>query len=842
MTRIWTLLRRLAIAGLACALLGALTLGITYLVIRPSLPDMEVLRDVQLQVPLRIYSRDGKLIQVFGEKHRNPLPLAKIPTCLKDAFLAGEDARFYEHPGVDYQGIMRAVWHLVKTGGDKGPGGSTITQQLARDFGFVSRRKLYTRKLKEIFLALKMEAELSKDEILELYLNKIYLGNRAYGVAAAAHAYYGKDVNALTVAECAMIASLPKAPSRINPINNPGRALERRNYVLGRMHELGIIDTARYRAAVRSEDYAFPHEPSVEVEAPYAAEMARTRVLEILGEDAYTGGYRVITTFDSRLQKAATEAVRHGLVAYDRRHGYRGPVAHFDLSPDATPAEWGALLDQYQTLGSMRPALIVEVDEASALAYLDDGQTVSLDYEAVSWARPYESADRVGPKPQTVADVLQLGEVVRVSRDAAGAWQLAQVPEVEGALVSLDPATGAVLAVVGGFDFAKSKFNRATQARRQPGSSFKPFVYAAALTNGFTPATLVNDAPVVFESEALERIWRPENYSQQFYGPTRLREGMVNSRNLVSIRVLRDVGVDYVWEYVTRFGFAPEEIPRDLSMALGSGSVEPIKMARAYSIIANGGFRIEPYHVARIEDEDGALVYAANPPLACEVCREADPAEAAGRTAASDITGPVPRTGDAAAGEAPMADELDGGQPSSEAASAAAAVGDAINLAPRVMDRATNFMINSLLADVIRRGTGRRALELGRNDLAGKTGTTNDQLDAWFSGFNGTIAATAWVGFDQPEALGRDEVGGVAALPIWIDYMREALAGVPETSREPPEDVVFARIDPQTGALASPGATDSVLEVFRRGQLPDDGPQANATAEDPEAADPYDIF
>ncbi|MDX1570864.1 MAG: PBP1A family penicillin-binding protein, partial [Xanthomonadales bacterium] len=733
------MIRRLTLAALACALLGGMTVAVTYLVIRPSLPDMEMLRDVRLQVPLRIYSRDGKLMQVFGEKHRNPLSLEEIPACIKNAFLAGEDARFYEHPGVDYQGILRAVWHLVKTGGDKGPGGSTITQQLARDFGFVSRRKLYTRKIKEIFLALKMEAELSKDEIFELYLNKIYLGNRAYGVAAAAHAYYGKRVDELEVPECAMIASLPKAPSRINPINNPPRAIERRNYVIGRMAELGYITRAQADQALVAEDYAFPHEPSVEVEAPYAAEIARARAVELLGEDAYTGGFQVHTTFDSRLQRTATDAVRSGLVAYDRRHGYRGPIGHFDLEPGDTPADWSALLDQYQTLGGMRPALIVELDEDLALAYLDDGQTITLDFEAVSWARPFESTDRVGPRPETVGDVVSVGDVVRVSRGASGAWELAQVPEVEGALISMRPENGAVLAVVGGFDFSKSKFNRATQARRQPGSSFKPFVYSAALTHGFTPATLVNDAPVVFESEALERVWRPENYSQQFYGPTRLREGMVNSRNLVSIRVLRDVGVDYVWEYVTRFGFDPEELPRDLSMALGSGAVYPITMARAYSILANGGYFIEPYFIERIVNGSGETIYRADPMIACKTCEDQAESE------------PQPMPVSDPAGQETLQLSAVPEEPE-------------INAAPRIMDEATNFMINSLLQDVVRRGTGKRALELGRGDLAGKTGTTNDQRDAWFSGFNGAVATSAWVGFDTPRPLGRGEVGGRAAL------------------------------------------------------------------------------
>ena len=793
------------VAGLVTGFLGVVTLLIAYLVIRPTLPEVDMLRDVQLQVPLRIYTRDGRLMQVFGEKHRSPVALEDIPACIKNAFLAGEDARFYEHPGVDYQGVLRAVWYMVKTG-DMGPGGSTITQQLARDFGFVSRKKLLTRKLKEIFLALKMERELTKDEILELYLNKIYLGNRSYGVAAAAQAYYGKRLDELNVAECAMIAALPKAPSRINPISNPPRAIERRNYVLGRLRELNHIDETTYQQAVNADDFAFPHEPQIEANAPYAAEMVRQAVLDRLGPDAYTGGYVVHTTFRADLQQTAAEAVLAGLVDYDRRHGYRGPAAHFDLPPDATPTEWNELLDRFETIGGMLPALVVEADEQLALAYLADGQTVSLDLEAVDWARPYKTVDRVGERPDTVTDVLTAGDVIRVSRNQSGGWELAQIPEVEGALVSLDPTDGALLAVVGGFDFNKSKYNRATQARRQPGSSFKPFVYAAALTQGFTTATLVNDAPVVFRSEALERAWRPENYSQQFYGPTRLREGMVNSRNLVSIRVLRDVGVDYVWNYVRRFGFSPEEIPRDLSMALGSGAVHPITMARAYGVIANGGFLIEPYFIERIEDGDGQIVFQAKPPVACPQCPET-----AGRLQ------PAAAQDGSAAGE------------------------DESGIAPRTIDPATNYLITSLLQDVVKRGTGAKAMELGRNDLSGKTGTTNEQRDAWFSGFNHAVVTTAWVGFDNPTPLGRGEVGGRAALPIWMQFMERALEGIPERKVEPPSDVVFARINPDTGLLARADDPTAVLEVFRRGQLPEMAPQGMEDQRD-SVTSPYDIF
>ncbi len=808
MKRLAKLIKWSLILAFSGGLLGVAALGVSYLIISPGLPDVEVLREVQLQVPLRVYSRNGKLMQVFGEKRRNPVPIADIPDRLKHAFLAGEDARFYEHPGVDYQGIARAIWHIIKTGGEKGPGGSTITQQLGRDFGFVSRKKLYTRKLKEWFLALKIERELTKDEILELYLNKIYLGNRAYGVAAAAQAYYGKTLNELTLAEAAMIAALPKAPSRINPINSPERAVDRRNYVLGQMLEHGYIDQREYAAAVAAADFAYAHEPTVEVDAPYAAEMVRHDVLNILGPDAYTGGYRVYTTFDDKLQQVASRAVQRGLIEYDRRHGYRGPEARFDLSEVLTPAEWAEILDRFVAIGGIRPALVTAVEDDFALAYLSDGQTISLDFEDMSWARPYLDTNTRGPTPASIADVVAVGDVVRVARGDQGGWQLSQLPQVEGALVSLSPEDGAILAVVGGFDFARSKFNRAIQARRQPGSSFKPFVYAAALDRGYTPATLVNDAPVVFDDEQLERTWKPENFSEKFFGLTRLREGMVNSRNLVSIRVVRDIGVGYTREFTYRFGFQPQDIPADLSMALGSGAVPPLSMARAYATLANGGYLVDPYFITRIVDGQGHTVYQAQPVYACADCAE--------------------RIG--ARGSTALAADLD-----TETAAQMAP-----RLAPRVIDPETHYLLHSLLLDVVRRGTGRNAMALGRGDLAGKTGTTNEQRDAWFSGFNHAVVTTAWVGFDQFEPMGTNEVGGRAALPVWMEYMRAALEQVPERLPPLPEGVVFARINPENGRLCGVSTVACIQEVFRKGQLPP--PEDESTRARGEEIDPYGIF
>ncbi|MEM7704167.1 MAG: penicillin-binding protein 1A [Pseudomonadota bacterium] len=801
----------LSILGLTGVLLGAGTLFVSYLIINPGLPDVDVLSDVQLQVPLRIYSSDGQLMQVYGEKRRSPLTIDQIPDNLKNAFIAGEDARFYEHPGVDYQGIARAIWHIAKTGGEKGPGGSTITQQLARDFGLVSREKLFTRKLKEWFLALKIERELTKDEILALYLNKIYLGNRAYGVAAAAQGYYGKHVDDLTLAESAMIAACAQLPSRVNPLRSLDLSTRRRNYMLRRMAEQGYVPEAEAKAAIQAQDYAYAHDPTIEVDALYAAELARSRALTMLGDDIYSGGYTIYTTIDSRLQHAANRAVRKGLIDYDQRHGYRGPEAQFELSQTATSADWDDVLDRFGVVSGMQPALVLSLDEGFFLAYLPDGQTVAVELASIAWARAYKDVNSRGPAPETVADVVAVGDVIRVALDDEGQWQMTQIPDVQGALVSLAPEDGSVRALVGGLDFQRSKFNRATQAKRQPGSSFKPFVYAAALDRDYTPATLVNDAPIVFEDDQLERSWKPENFSEQFFGLTRLREGMVNSRNLVSIRVLRDIGVDYAWRFVQRFGFDGADIPRDLSMALGSGAVTPLAMARAYAGLANGGYRIDPYFIDRIVDGQGRAVFEARPAFACAQCPqrlnpdEVDPA----------VSMAADQTTEQAAREAPR-------------------------LAAQALEPPTHYLIQSLLRDVIRRGTGKSALRLGRGDLAGKTGTTNDQRDAWFSGYNAALATTVWVGFDQLLRLGRNEVGGKAALPIWIEYMGQALDGVPEVDEQLPAGVAVAQINPDTGLLCSAQRSGCLTEYFRQGTLPDTEPED--VRESGAEQDPYGIF
>ncbi len=811
--------------------LGLTTVIITYLVVAKDLPDVETLRDVQLQVPLRVYTKDAKLISVFGEKRRIPVKIHEMPDDLKNAFIAGEDKRFYAHPGIDYQGITRAVWTLATTG-EKSIGGSTITQILARNY-FLTLDKTFTRKIREIFLALKIERQFSKDEILELFLNKILLGHRAYGVGAAADVYYGKSVDQLTLAQCAMIASLPKAPSRINPITSPARAMSRRDYVLGRMFELGYIGEAEYRQAKKEKNNAFYHGATTQVSAPYLAEMVRKDMLARFGQAAYTDGYEVYTTINSRLQSAANLAVSNGLEAYDRRHGYRGAEARISIGSNDTTADWNEVLRPYKPVAGMIPGLVIEVDEDIALVYQADGQTIALSLSDVNWARKFISRDRIGFEPTTIMDVLQPGDIIRTHINDEGQRQLAQLPETEALLISLNPADGSIIALVGGYDYARSKFNRVTQSRRQPGSSFKPFIYSAALEKGKTTASVVNDAPIVFTDAKLERDWKPQNYSEKFFGPTRLREAMVNSRNLVSIRLLRDIGIPYANDYISQFGFSPAELPNNLSMALGSASLRPLSIARGYSVFANGGYLIDPYFIERVVDAKGTIVIVASPRVVCQDCvlEEVSNHE----PVVSELTKPSFR---------PLQLESDANLEVIE--QEAIEVRDAVARslpAPRVISEQNAFLIRSMMMDVVRRGTGKKAMSLGRNDLAGKTGTTNEQRDAWFSGYNSELVTSVWVGFDSHEPLGRFEVGGKAALPIWIDYMRVALRDVPDQVREIPEGITQARIDPGSGLLARLENTTAVMEVFEAGSLPPmEDPVAGDYSDVNTEDDPYDGF
>jgi len=817
---------------IASFVLGLVALSLVYLIVVKDLPDVETLRDVQLQVPLRVYTQDGKLVSVFGEKRRIPVQTNEMPAHLINAFIAGEDARFRVHPGVDYQGISRAIWTLVKTG-EKSIGGSTITQQLARNF-FLTVEKTYTRKIKEIFLALKVERELSKDEILELYLNKILLGHRAYGVGAAADVYYGKSITELSLAQCAMLAALPKAPSRINPITSPERAMTRRDYVLGRMLDLEFITEDEYQTAKDERNTAFNHGATTEISAPYAAEMVRKEMLNRFGQSAYTGGYEVYTTINAEFQTAANQAVTDGLEEYDRRHGYRGAEAHFNLEENETTQSWNEILRPYRPIAGLAPGLVIEVDENAALIYQADGQTIALTLEDMKWARKFISRDRAGFEPKNIMDVVAVGDVIRTRLRDEGKRDLAQRPETEALLVSLSPHDGAIKALVGGYDYTRSKFNRVTQSRRQPGSGFKPFIYSAALAKGKTTASVINDAPIVFNDAELERDWKPQNYSEKFFGPTRLREAMVNSRNLVSIRLLRDVGIQYAHEYVSSFGFDPAELPGDLSMALGSASLQPLTIARGYAVFANGGYLIDPYFIDHIIDANGEVIFKENPKVVCKDCVVDDTADQ-GQIEAVEKSAPSFR---------PLQiEKQEDLQVVEQAIPKAELAAPTMSPAPRVITEQNAFLVRSMMMDVVRRGTGKQAMQLGRNDLAGKTGTTNDQRDAWFSGYNKEVVTSVWVGFDNHDPLGRYEVGGKSALPIWIDYMRVALAGVPDMAPETPNGITQARIDPETGLLARLENHAAIMEVFEMGSLPPledaaEGDHSDTGTEE----DPYDSF
>ena len=767
--------------------------------ILPQLPPVESLRDVRLQTPLKVYSNDGLLIAEFGEKRRSPVRIEQVPPLLKQAFIASEDDRFYEHPGVDWMAIVRAVAGLVSTH-EKRQGGSTITMQVARNF-FLSPEKTYERKLKEVVLACVIERELSKDDILELYLNKIFLGHRAYGVGAAAQVYYGVTLDKLDLAQIAMIAGLPKAPSRNNPISDPEAARDRRSYVLGRMLKLGFIDQTQYSAAIDAPVNAQWHGQAVEVPAPHIAEMVRDFMLSKYGDAAYTSGFRVFTTLPSKLQNAATDALRRGLFDYDHRHGYRGAEAKVTLAPQEDTAVWHKILTKYRASADLQPALVLTVQDRQVVAFHDSAGVITLPWEGVRWARKYLSEDSLGAVPGKAADLVQRGDIIRVrwvepdadpkkadSVAAGGYWTLAQLPAVEGALVSLDPVDGRVLALVGGFDFEQSKFNRVLQARRQPGSNFKPFIYSAALDKGFTAASFINDAPIVFETPGLENAWRPENYSGNYFGPMRLREALTKSRNLVSIRLLRAVGIKYAMDFIERYGFKRRELPANLSLALGSGEVTPYELVRGYAVLANGGYKVEPYFVARIETAEGVEMFKAEPPTVCHECE----------TMALD--------GDGEPADIEALHDMQQSPPS--------------NVAPRVVAAENVWIMNSILKDVVQRGTATRARELQRKDLAGKTGTTNDQKDAWFSGFNARNVTTVWVGFDRVAPLGRRETGAQAALPLWMDYMRVALADMPESELEQPAGVVTVRIDPDTGLLAGAGNPHAIFESFRAADMP----------------------
>ncbi|MCX7114810.1 MAG: penicillin-binding protein 1A [Gammaproteobacteria bacterium] len=754
-TGIWSLI--------SLGLFVSLGIGFLLLYLDSQLPPIDSLKQVKLQVPLRIYTQEGRLIQEYGEKRRIPVAFSDIPQPLIQGVLATEDQRYFEHSGVDFLGLGRAGIKMLKTG-TKSQGGSTITMQVARNF-FLSRKKTFLRKIQEILLAIKIDRELSKEKILELYLNKIYLGNRAYGVGAAAQIYYGKTLKELTISEMAMIAGLPQAPSTQNPIANPPAAEKRRNHVLERMFNAGYLSAEQYQQAIREPIKAYYHGAKIEVEAPYVAEMIRQSLFQYFGKSAYTKGYKVYTSIRAPLQLAANETILQHLITYDKRHGYRGPVTQTDLRHLKTAEKQQHVLNRYPVIETFIPALVTNVQPQQIHATTRYGDNITIPYQGFKWARRALSRGWYGPSIHDAHQVAHEGDVIYVRQDKQN-WELAQIPEAEAALVALNPQNGGIEALVGGLDFANSKFNRATQSGRQPGSSFKPFIYTAALSKGYTLATLINDAPlVIYDPSQPNSMYRPHNYNHTFNGPTRLKEGLVLSKNLVSLRILDDIGIDYAIEFIQRFGFQKAALPKGLSLALGSLSVSPLDLTSAYAIFANGGFRIQPFLINEVTDNTGKVLLKAKPTLATDTPEQGHPG------------------------------------------------------APRVLAQDINFLMQTSLKSVIQEGSARSARILNRDDIAGKTGTTNDQVDAWFAGFHQDLAVTVWVGFDNPHSL--HEYAADVALPLWIDFMKSVLPTLPHKPFEPPASIAAYPINKKTGLLAKSNYPGTIMEYFQKDHLPE---------------------
>ncbi|OGT56081.1 MAG: peptidase [Gammaproteobacteria bacterium RIFCSPHIGHO2_12_FULL_43_28] len=746
--------------------IGALTAGVLYYM-EYELPDINELKTVQLQVPLQIYTLDNKLIDTFGEKRRIPVPYHDIPRPLINAVLATEDQRYFQHNGVDLQGLVRAAVQLAVTG-RKVQGGSTITMQVARSF-YLTRHKTFTRKIREILLALKIENSLSKEKILELYLNKVFLGNRAYGVGAAAEIYYGKPLKELTLAQYAMIAGLPKAPSALNPLADPDAAIRRRNHVLTNMYEQNYITDEEYRKAIRAPVTASYHDLPNDIDAPYVAELVRLQLEQMYGDNIYTDGFKVYTTIDSKLQHAANKSVHDNLLAYDQRHGYRGPSENLGNPSLDTMDAWEEKLKTMPAVGGLLPAAVFEMTSNTITVLREDGDLTIIPWSRLSWARKQINADYLGARPKSPQQIVKLGDVVRIQEVKKGDYQLSQIPKAQAGLVALNPKNGAIEAMVGGFDFHHSNFNRIISAERQPGSSFKPFIYSAALQRGYTLATVINDAPIIIENPVDNSLWRPQNVNHKFYGPTRLREALIKSRNLVSIRILALIGVPYAVDHLKKFGFVTSQLPQGLSLALGTATVTPLQMAQSYAIFANGGMKVVPFLIDNIHDSQGQVVYQAKPLIACS--ENCDPNVAA---------------------------------------------------APRVITPQNAFLVTSALRDVIERGTAKLAKNLGRSDLAGKTGTTQNQVDAWFAGYNSEVVAVSWMGFDQPQSL--HEYGAQAALPMWMEFIEAALKGKQEVPLEQPPGIVNIRIDTDTGQRANANNHNAMFEYFMLPYLPGEEP------------------
>ncbi len=769
-----------------------------YIVLASSLPSVEEIQDMKMQIPMRIYTQDKKLIAVYGEKKRIPVTFSEIPDDLKNAFIAAEDNRFYSHNGVDYIGLLRAFKSFVSSG-KVTQGGSTITMQVARNF-YLTREKKIIRKLREILLAYKMERNLSKERIFELYMNKIYLGHRAYGVAAAAQVYYGKRLSELTLAEIAMIAGLPKAPSRYNPIANEKRALQRRDYVLRRMSENNFISKDSYVTAYLTPVTARLNKASIELKAPYVSEMARAEMEERFGNEAYTLGYDVFTTIDSELQAAAQKSLKSNIEKYDIRHGYRGAESKIKYSEllnsdleydlDISVKNIKRFLGNYYSINGNTPAVILEVSKDKIKVFSKENQILDIALSDILIKSQYYDVN-YKKRIRDLNKILSIGDVIRIKK-SSGKWRLSQVPNVNGALISINSNSGAISALSGGYDFRLSKFNRATQAKRQPGSSFKPFIYSAALNKGYTPASIVNDAPKVFKENTVSGAWRPKNYGGKFHGPTRLRYGLAKSRNMISIRLLDSIGIKYTLNFMENFGIKSEKLPKDLTLALGSGEITPIELAEAYAYFSNGGYGIKPYLIEQVRTRDDQIIYVENPIRVC-----GNPCD---YISLDTLQFPLAK--------------------SVEEISELREKAGLPRFATQTIDPRNIYQMVSMMKDVVKYGTAKKAKVLKRSDIAGKTGTTNDQKDAWFSGFNRDIVTISFLGFDDHSSLGKKEFGSTAALPMWIDYMKVALKGTPKSNMDEPEGLVSAKIDSKNGLLASPDSKNSIIEVFRKENIP----------------------
>jgi len=786
----------------------------SYLYAAPTLPSIAELKDYKLQTPMSVFTRDEKLIAEFGENKRIPVSIEEVPKPFIQALLATEDQRFYEHGGVDLMAMLRII-KVALTTGRASQGGSTLTMLVARNY-FLDRSRKISRKITEIFLAYKIESHVSKDEILEMLLNKIPFGHRTHGIGAAAQIYYGKKLSELTLPQLAVLAGIPKGQSKYNPISNPSLAKKRRNHVLQRMLSEGYIDNGTFVEASKAPITAYYHGPRVAFEAEYFAEMVRQQVIDQYGIDmAYNAGLNVYTTLDSKAQLAARKGLQESLINYDRRHGYRGVEKKVTNFEPKLIEQYKPILINTPNFGPLKPAIVVETTKELAKLYLADGSTIELPLEEITWAREYIDQDNKSDKKiESVTQVVTPGDLVRVYRHE-GNWKLGQLPDIEGAFVALNPNNGAILALEGGFDFQLSKFNRVVQAKRQPGSNIKPLIYSAALEKGFTAASIINDAPIAFIDESTNTVWRPKNSSDRFRGPIRLRTALKKSINLVSVRLMNSIGIEHTIDYLQRFGLSKSSLPQIQSLALGSIELTPMEIATAYAIFANGGYKVEPFFIEKIEDMQGNILFEQSPLTVCHNCETLESEQEVQKQVIAEMNGYTTSELNEF--------KLDADRP---IFSQPSALVPTAQRAKRVIEARNAFIINSMMQDVIHSGTAYLTLTrtnsplLKRKDLAGKTGTANDAKDTWFSGFNQDIVASAWVGFDDHRELGKFEWGGSTALPIWQHFMETMLADKKSRAFAQPAGLVSVRIDPETGLLPADASSKSVFELFRQETVP----------------------